>query len=175
MILTIDNFLGNSLNNYVQWNIQKQHYINHSSNINDPAHFLATPGTAPRGKLYDYIGNIIIDIQEINVSRILRSYVNLNPPGDFCAGKYHTDDGDITALYFPCDWQNPQEGGTNFKDKTTIEYVRDRLVLFNADYLHKAEPHYGNSFRYTIAYKLEATWNIVNENSTDYRYAFRSA
>ena len=167
MIITIDNFLGKSLNNYVQWNIQKQLYHSHSSSFGAPGHFLATLDPKPAGKLYDYIGDAIIDIPQINVARIIRSYINLHPPGEFCAGKYHTDDGNITALYYPCDWETPQEGGTNFKDKITIEYVKDRLILFNADYPHKADPHYSNSFRYTIAYKLEATWNMINEDSTN--------
>ena len=52
----------------------------------------------------------------------------------------HQDDGDFTMIYYPrCDWQEDWGGGT-MVDGTFIKYVGNRLVVFDADLWHQAQP-----------------------------------
>ena len=52
----------------------------------------------------------------------------------------HQDDGDFTMIYYPrCDWQEDWGGGT-VVDGTLVEYVGNRLVVFDADLWHQAQP-----------------------------------
>ena len=50
----------------------------------------------------------------------------------------HVDDGQFTMIYYPIlDWKPEWGGGTLIKGKL-VDYVGNRLVIFNADYPHKA-------------------------------------
>ena len=50
----------------------------------------------------------------------------------------HVDDGQFTMIYYPIlDWKPEWGGGTLIKDKL-VDYVGNRLVIFDADYPHKA-------------------------------------
>ena len=52
----------------------------------------------------------------------------------------HQDDGDFTMIYYPrCDWQDDWGGGTVI-DGTLVEYVGNRLVVFDAHLHHQAQP-----------------------------------
>ena len=62
-------------------------------------------------------------------------------------GSIHTDDGDVTALYYPCmDWDAEWEGGTSFYNKEKDDcihyssYKFNRLILFKAKIPHRAMP-----------------------------------
>jgi len=93
---------------------------------------------------------------------LLRSYANLHPAGEFYAGKMHTDDEGgygVTLLYYPFDWQIEWGGGTEFEDGTIVDYVCNRLLIFDGDINHRALPHTSpHGFRYSVAYKTKAEW-----------------
>ena len=50
----------------------------------------------------------------------------------------HVDDGQFTMIYYPrLDWK-PEWGGGTMVDGELVEYVRNRLVIFDAYQRHKA-------------------------------------
>ena len=52
----------------------------------------------------------------------------------------HIDDGEFTMIYYPrLDWKLEWGGGTLIKGKL-VDCVGNRLVIFDADYPHKAMP-----------------------------------
>jgi SM-20-related protein len=62
-------------------------------------------------------------------------------------GSIHTDDGDITVLYYPCkNWQTQWEGGTSFYTPEWDDCIKyasykfNRLILFKASIPHRAMP-----------------------------------
>jgi SM-20-related protein len=62
-------------------------------------------------------------------------------------GSMHSDDGSVTALYYPCkDWNIDWDGGTafyNYEKDDIIKYASykfNRMILFKADIPHKAMP-----------------------------------
>jgi SM-20-related protein len=62
-------------------------------------------------------------------------------------GSIHTDDGNVTALYYPCmDWDVSWEGGTSFYNKEMndcikyVSYKFNRMILFDAKIPHRAMP-----------------------------------
>ena len=76
--------------------------------------------------------------------RPTRAYANAHTYG--LDGRIHVDDGDVTAIYYPCqDWDPEWEGGTGLftEDGDCIKYCRykfNRVLAFPAKTLHKAMP-----------------------------------
>ena len=113
----------------------------------------------------------ICDLPQVSVesgtaSRALqRYYLNIAPPGDWYAGDFHIDDGLITALYYPntfdnTDWKPEWGGATEFITGETVQYVGNRLLLFDASVEHRAAAHYYNEgWRVTLALKTNLIWN----------------
>lgn len=83
-------------------------------------------------------------------NQLIRSYVNCYPPQ--CSGEFHPDDGDYTFLFFP-DNNDKDKGGTAFKNKETVEYKTNRLIVFKGEILHKAEKNNSLEMRHSIAWK----------------------
>ena len=83
-------------------------------------------------------------------NKFLRSYVNCHPPQS--SGGFHNDDGDMTLLFYP-DKNEKNKGGTEFKDGTKVDYKTNRLIIFDAKILHKANINLSNEMRYSIAWK----------------------
>lgn len=68
----------------------------------------------------------------------VRIYMNAHTHG--IEPHMHKDDGDFTMIYYPrCDWQKDWGGGT-VVDGTLVEYVGNRLVVFDAYLDHQAQP-----------------------------------
>jgi SM-20-related protein len=74
-----------------------------------------------------------------------RYYANSHTYG--LDGSMHSDDGHVTALYYPCkNWDINWDGGTafyNYEKDDIIKYASykyNRIVLFKADIPHKAMP-----------------------------------
>ena len=162
MIRIVDNFLDEGFLDYVQHILPSMDYRLHGS-VGKLNFFNTTDPFMP-DRSFDYIMQRIADLDQLNNIRLLRSYVNLAPCGEIYEGEYHQDDGDITALFYPMPWSTEWQGGTDF-DGQIIDYVTNRLVLFDADIPHKSVSHScPTGFRYTVAFKIEATW--IHENST---------
>ena len=72
------------------------------------------------------------------LDHFVRIYMNAHTHG--IEPHMHQDDGDFTMIYYPrCDWQEDWGGGT-MVDGTFIKYVGNRLVIFDADLWHQAQP-----------------------------------
>lgn len=74
-----------------------------------------------------------------------RFYTNSHTYGQ--EGYIHTDDGDVTFLYYPCrDWPIDWEGGTSFYNEDVtdcikyVSYKFNRAIFFKASIPHRAMP-----------------------------------
>lgn len=110
----------------------------------------------------------------------LRIYMNCNPFGT--NGYIHQDDGDMTAVYYPCiHWEIEWEGGTCFYKEEdgkydAIQYASyrpNRLVIFDAKIPHRAMPvdRLCKIPRYIIAMKLQ--WDVEDPGYLEKFYAKR--
>ena len=163
IVRVFDNFLGDGLLEYVQHFVRRGvSYELHSNDI-DPGQ-LTTMVSAQQSIadtcLFDFIVGKISRHGVLNERlQVIRSYVNAYPGGDFSKCGFHTDDGMITALFYPGPWNAEFQGGTEMEDGTVIDYVPNRLALFDANIKHRALPHTNpNGFRFTVAFKMNATW-----------------
>ena len=105
------------------------------------------------------------------IDSFYRSYANGHTFGN--AGSIHTDDGDITFLYYSCPiWDPSWYGGTEFytMDKKNIEmtatYQPNRLVAFSADKPHNAQAiaRECDQLRSVVVFK-----SSINVNSEQYQ------
>ena len=72
-----------------------------------------------------------------------RLYLNGHTYG--LSPNWHTDDGDFTMIYYPrMDWQKNWGGGTMVEGtlgvNEYVEYVGNRLIVFDAKLRHQAQP-----------------------------------
>jgi hypothetical protein len=114
----------------------------------------------------DLLVERIVKLSCIKNIKILRVYTNLSSTGAEHSGELHTDDGSITAMFYPGNWHSTWGGGTRFQGTENtdfiVNYIENRLLLFSADTLHMAESHNNTEykFRWTVAIKMEAEWNL---------------
>jgi len=147
----IDNFLDPDYLELLQMVIPKLDYKLHASIENYT--FLGSSGHPFPN--CDSLYLLEKKVCEIADCKAIRAYVNLNPSGENHAGNFHVDDGEITALFMPMPWNHRLYGGSfKFEDGEEIEYIENRLILFDAKRAHRAMPHTFKGFRYTIAYKM---------------------
>ena len=87
-------------------------------------------------------------------------------------GPIHRDDGDVTAIYYPCqDWKLDWEGGTAFYNESLDDCIKyatykfNRLVIFKASILHRAMPVTRECYelRTSIVFKTQ-----MDTNSPEY-------
>ena len=159
MLVVIDDFLTEVECELVYQETLQQEYVLHSST---PEREWTMLSGNHRERDYNCrnVFKYITLLSEVVGDKMVRSSTNLAPPGDFFSGDLHVDDGEITALYYPHEWDIMWGGGTYFEDGTTIDYVKNRLVLYDASTLHKALPHASpNGWRMTLAYKTLLKWN----------------
>lgn len=149
-IKVFDNVLENSLLEFIReelsiltWAIQKS-YPTDSQETN-----LFFVSTEQNLLTHQFLYKIFC--RKYNLSnKLSRSYVNCHPPQSF--GDFHRDDGDITLLYYP-DENEKNKGGTEFEDGTKVEFKTNRLIVFDAKILHKANINLSNEMRHSIAWK----------------------
>ena len=73
-----------------------------------------------------------------NVDDYVRIYLNAHTHG--IEPHLHIDDGEFTMIFYPrLDWKPEWNGGTII-DGQLVEYVGNRLVIFDAHLPHKAMP-----------------------------------
>lgn len=159
MIKVVDNLLDEGFLKFLQTHIV--------SNLRFGLHWsfesIKKNGLATDDIQYDpiirYVGRNIEETELINPTKLLRAYVNLAPTGDQYGGDYHTDDGEITALYYPFPWDSSWGGATEFQNHDDVEYVCNRLVLFDSSMYHRGAAHTCPHFwRATIAFKINGEW-----------------
>jgi|TARA_R100000482_G_C5128749_1_gene150472 hypothetical protein len=150
-IEVFDDVLENSLLEFVReelniltWMQQKSHLLKTDEKMN---FFFAS--VEQNLFTHQFLYNLIC--KKYNISnKFSRSYVNCHPPHS--SGNFHTDDGDLTLLFYP-DKNEKNKGGTEFKDATNVDYKTNRLIIFDAKILHKANINLSNEMRYSIAWK----------------------
>jgi hypothetical protein len=124
----------------------------------------------------------IMDLSKKYVGKcdILRLYSNCNPYGT--NAYVHQDDGDYTAIYYPCtEWESEWEGGTCFYERDEnkrldairyVSYKPNRMVIFTGRIPHRGMPVDRRCIlpRYVIASKLQR-----DVNDSDYAKEFFNA
>lgn len=85
---------------------------------------------------------------------VLRSYINIQHQG--MDGDWHTDDGNMTALWMPCESNN---NGGEFEiiinnEIQKINYRFNQLIIFNANQKHRGLAFNDFKPRVTLAFKI---------------------
>ena len=76
-------------------------------------------------------------LENYGVQKFRRAYMNAHDYGS--EPQMHVDDGDFTMIYYPrLDWKVEYGGGTVVNGKL-IEYIGNRLIVFNAHLPHQAQ------------------------------------
>mgnify|MGYP003136228072 FL=1 len=146
-IKVFDNVLENSFLEFIREELNMLTWITHKSKKTDENLFFASA----QENLFTHKFLYNLFCKKYNLSnRLLRSYVNCYPPQSF--GNFHPDDGDVTLLFYP-DENEKNKGGTEFEDGTKVEFKTNRLIIFDAKILHKANINSSNEMRYSIAWK----------------------
>ena len=109
----------------------------------------------------EYLYGLICSKLNKTFKNVLRIYANGQTAGQH--GSLHTDDGDVTILYFPNPhWNQEQQGHLFFSEDgesitQVVEYKPNRLVMFPASLSHYPDaPHrLYPGLRISLAYKLE--------------------
>ncbi len=149
-IRVYDDVLSTDLLHFIQKEISTFSWQKHRGNTNnneDEKLFFACDTT-------NYLSHHhLFDLFCKNFSLVykkLRSYVNCYPYQ--ASSSFHSDDGDYTFLFYP-DKETIGKGATIFKDKCKVEYKTNRLIIFDARILHKAEKNLSKQMRHSIAWK----------------------
>ena len=109
----------------------------------------------------DYLYKLICKTLDMKFGGFNRIYANGQTA---CQnGTPHTDDGDMTFLYYPnLEWNLTWDGNLFFCDKDqifqTVVYKPNRAVLFHSNIIHYAgaPSRFYDGLRISLAYKL---WN----------------
>jgi len=118
----------------------------HVNNLENDEYFI---------NLFDEISPTFFSNQEVS---IVRCYANGQSAGQ--TGLPHTDDGDVTLLYFPTVWKHYYGGHLNFCDDnnitSVIEYKQNRMVKFDAKLKHysNAPINTYTGLRLSLAFKV---------------------
>ena len=162
-VVVVENFLDDEelLNSVNEAVLDLDYGLHTSSGDSDTTFFASTKPFIENGSVFRLFDKIIKFGSENGMFKsdrsvdCIRSYVNANPSGEAHGGTFHYDDGDVTALFFPSEWDSSWGGGLEFKDGSVIEYKRNTLILFDAKIPHRAMPHTKRGMRFSIAFKLE--------------------
>lgn len=178
-VIVVENFLNDEelLNGLEEEILNLEYVLHNSSSKGNTSFFASSKPFLENGcvlRLFDKIIQFGVDSGTFESDRMIdciRSYANINPSGTAHCGSFHYDDGDLTALFFPSEWNSDWGGGLEFRDGSVIEYKRNTLILFDAKLEHRAMPHTKNGMRFSIAFKLEKVktegFNPHHEDSTD--------
>lgn len=148
-VRTFDDVLSEDLLDLVQTELKLFMYQKHSSTEDDTNLFFASDTV--NHSTHDFLLKLFNDKYKLPYKK-LRSYVNCYPSQ--VGGDFHSDDGDYTYLFFPDDYEDMKNiGDLEFKDGPTITYKTNRLVVFDANLLHRARKNLTPNMRHTIAWK----------------------
>tara|TARA_R100001509_G_C4776027_1_gene184645 strand:+ start:58 stop:522 length:465 start_codon:yes stop_codon:yes gene_type:complete len=151
MIKVYDNVLSEDLLNFIKEEILGTQWTVHGSN--DP--FGTKNGffycITTNWLSHNYLLKLFNKNKMTKTDELLRSYVNCYPPQS--QGEFHTDDGMQTLLFFTDDWEDKWQGEVMFKDNDSVDYVKNRLVVFDSTIEHKANINFSYKNRHTIAWK----------------------
>ena len=174
-MIILDDFLDEDYLDHIRSIIPSLKYQLHGSDPETGVQMLVSEGDpAPHTDCLMGLSNKILNLTNIKNASIIRAYVNLNPQGEYHSGNWHVDTGDgsnLTAIFYPMEWNTNWRGGTKFEDGDYVDYEENRLVLFDGNINHRSTPHTHEGFRYSIVFKMVADWN---EDSINHRYTLGS-
>ena len=153
-IKVFDSVLENSFLNFIREEINILGWVKHQSidlnnNKIDPNKHVFFASS--QENLFSHQFLLDYFCSKYNLSnKCLRSYVNCHPPHS--GGEFHADTGDMTFIFYP-DEKVKNKGGTEFEDGTKVDYKSNRLVIFDANLLHKANENLSSEMRHSIAWK----------------------
>ena len=164
-----DNVLDKQFLDYINYSLLKMKWDIHYSDHGQKTPLFFNSATIDKNVqkdefifLFDIIASIIEkepDVEpEIKGKNIFleRGYVNLYPYG--IGGDWHVDSDFInprTILFYPSDWKEEYGGATEFQESgEKVEYIKNRLLVFDGSLSHRSAVHQNPKNRYTIAFKI---------------------
>ena len=91
---------------------------------------------------------------ENDVETVERGYTNCHPYN--VSGNWHQDTPNgKTIIFYPQTWKKEWKGSTLFKGEDSVEYIKNRVILFDGSKLHMADTHKNHDMRFTIAFKIK--------------------
>tara|TARA_R100001244_G_C5119756_1_gene123221 strand:+ start:206 stop:673 length:468 start_codon:yes stop_codon:yes gene_type:complete len=124
------------------------HYLNQSSTETSPKFY-----SCDLNFEHSLIKLIINKIKTVSNYNIIRAYLNIQYHG--MSGDWHTDDGDITILYMLSPTLKKEEGCFEIKNEKKINFVQNKLIIFDAKKVHKGNDPKGKKARITMAFKMK--------------------
>tara|TARA_B100001175_G_C19003416_1_gene400028 strand:- start:7 stop:498 length:492 start_codon:yes stop_codon:yes gene_type:complete len=160
MIEVYDDFFENKTHKEIFDKLMRPNWGISGGNEGKPEIFWHYEGLENEEYFSDYLYNLICKKLDINFKSVQRIYANGQTAGQ--CGTPHTDDGDLTFLYYPAPhWNISWQGhliflGDGGEANKVIEYKPNRGVLFEGKIGHYADApsRFFNSLRISLAYKL---------------------
>ena len=157
-----DNFLPESIHQEVFEKLSGPHWGVSGGTPNKPEIFWHYDGLAEQKYFSDFLYEKICEKLDRKFSGVNRIYANGQTAGQ--CGTPHTDDGDLTFLYYPNpEWDTTWQGHLIFLENgetsQIISYKPNRAILFPGNVWHYADApsRFFNGLRISLAYKL---WRV---------------
>ena len=159
MIEVYDDFFEEDIQKEIYDRLMKPHWGISGGDSNKPEifwHYDGLEGPNHNGYFSEYLYEKICNKLDIEFKGFQRIYANGQTAGQ--CGTPHTDDGDLTFLYYPVpEWNINWQGHLIFPtEERIIEYKSNRAVLFDGSVDHYADApsRFFNGLRISLAYKL---------------------
>tara|TARA_B100001113_G_C20676368_1_gene434439 strand:+ start:66 stop:554 length:489 start_codon:yes stop_codon:yes gene_type:complete len=159
MIEVYDDFFDENIRQEIFDRLIKPHWGISGGDSSKPEifwHYDGLEGSNHSGYFSEYLYKKICNKLDREFKGIERIYANGQTAGQ--CGTPHTDDGDLTFLYYPVpEWNVTWQGHLIFpKEERIIECKSNRAVLFDGSVDHYADApsRFFNGLRISLAYKL---------------------
>ena len=148
----IDNWLDENLVNYLNdyFLFSVPHFYGHKSNANDKSCFYVTPLNTDDAlnKFLFYKLEKTLD-KNLNLERMYLNIQHSNMNGSF-----HKDGVHMTCIYMVTN-SLKDSGAFEIKNEDKIPFVQNRLIIFDANKLHRGLSPNKNEVRITLAFKIK--------------------
>tara|TARA_B100002019_G_scaffold21598_1_gene16371 strand:+ start:64 stop:570 length:507 start_codon:yes stop_codon:yes gene_type:complete len=158
VIKLVENALDEEYLRHINDSIYKLNYQIHKSTPDSYSNFFASFPNENENDLFNYRNLAECLFKKLGIENdieyVERGYTNCYPYN--ISGSWHQDtlDGQ-TVLFYPQTWKKEWEGSTLFKEEDSVDYVKNRVVLFNGNKLHMSDTHKNYGMRFTIAFKIK--------------------
>ena len=153
----IDNWLGEDLVDYLNHHFlfNLPHFYGHKSNYDDKSSFYVTPLNIDDAlnKFLFYKLEKTLD-KNLNLNKMYLNIQHQNMDGSF-----HVDTSTDNNVYMTCIYMvtnTLKDGGAfEIKNEDIIPFVQNRLIIFDANKLHRGLSPNKNEVRITLAFKIK--------------------
>jgi SM-20-related protein len=124
--------------------------------------------------LWETVSKKILEVNPVK-HKMERFYMNAHTYGQ--DGYIHTDDGSITAIYYPFKWDVSHEGGTSFYNEEQDDCIFycsnkfNRLILFDAKIPHRAMPMTRDCYKLRSVVVFKTSMDVNDSSYFDWYYA----